>query len=637
MPTCYLRRAPVPVLFNKIPAILFLLMMAHTATAQSTNISGVVNTYARVIEVIPGKACVRLASMSGIQVNTRVLIIQMKGAGINTANNSSFGDTTALNGAGDYEVGTICSINGDSVFFFHFLLHNYDVNEKVQLVQFGQYYSAVVTDTIKAARWDSVSGTGGVITLYADQDITLQAPIFADSSGYAGGAWFNHNGTCSFLQPAGTGYAYDATSSTNLNGAYKGEGVSDVPTSVDGGKGAPANGGGGGNNHNNSGGGGGNLAAGGTGGGNSSSGPTGCNTANNWGRGGKALSSWNGQKIFMGGGGGAGHANNGALGYNNGGRGGGIIFIWANTINGNGKTISANGGTGGASQSDGAGGGGGGGTIIMNVQNYSGGLLVQAVGGNGGLSDDGLNIGRCFGGGGGGAGGEIYFSGGVPGISFSPAGGVKGNEINRELTCGTAVPGTDGNNGTIVTGYVFRTSTTPAGSCSLLLPVQLLSFSVTHQGEAVYAQWQVANPWSVAYFTLERKTQADHWVPVTSITAQDSLSGYAVTDAFSFTGTAYYRLRITEKSNAQTYSPERQLYRAAGGDFTIYPNPARNQVIIQSAKLQGPIRISDCSGRLITERPLTATRTVLSLPALTPGIYLLQVNGVTKKLMVGNQ
>ncbi|MBK7561578.1 MAG: hypothetical protein IPI68_08645 [Chitinophagaceae bacterium] len=63
------------------------------------------------------------------------------------------------------------------------------------------------------------------------------------------------------------------TSSSNLNGAYKGECVANIPATENSAKGAPANGGGGGNNHNNSGGGGANLNTGGNGGGNSSSGP----------------------------------------------------------------------------------------------------------------------------------------------------------------------------------------------------------------------------------------------------------------------------------------------------------------------------------------------------------------------------
>src|SRR4030095_6503244 len=152
-----------------------------------TNISGVVNSYYRVIEVIPAKACVRLNTVSGLARLQKTLLIQMKGASVITTNNSSFGDTTSLNNAGNYEVAVICSIDGDSVFMFHNFLNSYTVADKVQLVRFAEYYSANVVDTIKATPWSNSSGTGGVIALSVGQDLTLNAPIYADSAGYRGG------------------------------------------------------------------------------------------------------------------------------------------------------------------------------------------------------------------------------------------------------------------------------------------------------------------------------------------------------------------------------------------------------------------------------------------------------------------
>ena len=395
------------VLKKRVPVSLLSFFYFFNAFGQTTNISGIVNTYHQVIEIIPAKACVRVTNTGALNVNTKVLIVQMKGASVNTANNSSFGDTTSLNNAGNYETGTICYIIGDSVFLFHTLLNNYTpATGKVQLVQFAEYYSADVTDTIKAAPWNNTTGTGGVIALFCIQDLTLNKPVYADSGGYRGGGFVLSSGSCFNSPLDATGYIYNGASTGPQNGAYKGEGVADLTTAQSGGRGAPANGGGGGNNHNNSGGGGANLNSGGRGGGNSST--AGC-TSILKGEAGKALGNWGGQKIFMGGGGGAGHSNGGIY-TKGGGNGGGIIFIWADNLIGNGQLITAGGGRGGQSQSDGAGGGGAGGTIIMHVTNYTGSAAIQANGGDGGSSEDAGNVARCFGGGGGGAGGAIYFT-----------------------------------------------------------------------------------------------------------------------------------------------------------------------------------------------------------------------------------
>src|SRR5207247_2259131 len=109
------------------PATLVLLKFRHAivlpitvfivlSTVAQTNISGIVNNYYRVVEVIPAKACVRLNSVVGLAPLQKTLLIQMKGASVITTNNSSFGDTTALNSAGNYEIAIICAIHGDSVF-----------------------------------------------------------------------------------------------------------------------------------------------------------------------------------------------------------------------------------------------------------------------------------------------------------------------------------------------------------------------------------------------------------------------------------------------------------------------------------------------------------------------------------------
>lgn len=624
------------VLVKRALVFLFSILSAFILCGQTTNISGIVNTYHRVVEVVPAKACLRVSSTVGLTVNTRVMVIQMKGATISTANNSTFGDTTSLNGAGTYETGTICHIVGDSVFLFHMLLRSYDVASKVQLVQFGQYYSANVTDTVKAARWDSTAGTGGVIAIFADQDITLNAPIYADSSGYAGGAFFNHSGTCSIVQPVGTGYVYDATAGTNNNGAYKGESVAILSSTQDGGKGAPANGGGGGNNHNNSGGGGANLAAGGNGGGNSSTGPNGCNTSNNWGRGGKPLSSWSGQKIFMGGGGGAGHANNGGAAFNHGGAGGGIVFIWANNINGNNRLISAAGGNGAPSQADGAGGGGAGGTIIMDVTSYTGNVTLRTDGGNGGQSDDGLLAGRCFGGGAGGAGGTIYFTGAVPAVTISVAGGVRGNEIFRDPGCNPAVTGSDGSNGNFVSSYTVPASTNPAGYCQLLLPSQLLYFTAKYESKKVWFNWRVLHPEAVRDFVVEKRNDNNEWMAISNIIADDTMQLYSSTDNDPYPGYNFYRLKITEKSNSVRYSEIKRVFAGnTNAGFTIYPNPATDKITVRLAAYQhSSLRLSDISGKLLLQKQLVNAVTEIRLPVLAPGIYIVEVNDVSQKLVI---
>ncbi len=560
------------------------------------------------------------------------MLVQMKGATINTTNTVSFGDTTSTNEAGFYDIGTICTIRGDSVFLFHNLINTYNpVSGKVQLVMFAEYLSANVVDTVKAQPWNNTTGTGGVIALYADQDITLNAPVYADSSGFRGGQFIQSNGTCSNVIPA-SAYYYPAANTSPQNGAYKGEGITDIGTTQNGGRGPLANGGGGGNNHNNSGGGGANLSTGGAGGGNSST--SGC-SATLRGLGGKPLSNWNGKKIFVGGGGGAGQNNNGLLTVG-GGNGGGIIFIWANTIIGNNNLVSANGGNGGNSISDGAAGGGAGGTIIMHITNYTGGMTVRANGGNGGNSNDNGNVGRCYGGGGGGSGGAVYFTGTVPAITTSVTGGLAGVESGRDPGCAAAQPAAAGNDGPVASSYTFTRSTSPAGYCSLLLPSKLVFLKAIEMDKKVKLSWQVLNPELVKYFTIEKKDNAGNWMGLLNISAINNTEDYSSIDNNTLPGDNYYRLRITERSAAVYYSVILRVFQtASANEFTFYPNPATHSFIVYR-NTSGPadLRLTDITGKTVVQKRIWNRQEEIKLQELPAGIYLLQVNQFIKKLVI---
>jgi Secretion system C-terminal sorting domain len=603
--------------------------------AQTTNISGIVNSYYPVIQILPANDGVRVSNATGLSQHDKIMIVQMKGASVNTANTASFGDTSSLNNAGNYEIATICSIQGDTVYLFFNLLNQYTISGKVQLVKFAEYASAAVVDTIKAAPWDNTTGTGGVIAISVTSDLTLNAPVYADSSGYRGGSFKLSNGTCSNGSPANS-YYYDANNLSPQNGGFKGEGVFDISAAQSGGRGAPANGGGGGNNHNNGGAGGANLSNGGKGGGNSSN--IGC-TAELHGEAGKALSSWGGTKIFFGGGGGAGHANNGFVASPGGGHGGGIVFIQANDLISNNSRISANGQVGGPALSDGASGGGAGGTIIMNVFNsYSGTLSIETNGGAGGTEDDGGNIKRCYGAGGGGSGGAVYFTGAPPVATITAAAGAAGVETSRDAGCSAAVPALPGSAGSIINFYIYSRSFDPAGSCHSVLPVQLISFNATANQQKVLLHWKLANPELALTFLVQKMVAIRGWVTMQMVSANDIMQEYTSVDEDPFPGNNQYRLKIIEKDNSFFYSPARLVYFDGARDqFDIYPNPATGRITITGNFSSGTdVTLTDLSGRLLLQRKLAINNVdvEMDLSPIAAGMYLLRINNTIKKLVI---
>ncbi len=629
---CCLRRLSLLTTISRSWLFIFFLFPTCFVFSQTTNIDSVVNSYHKILAISTTAA--KLDNVSGLAYGNTVLIIQMKGATINTtASSPSFGDVTSLNSAGNYEVATICSVSNDSVYFFNQVMGTYDVNYSVQLVRFGEYYSANVMDTVKAQSWNKTTGKGGVLAIKVEENLTLSAPLFADSTGYKGGNFFLHS--TPFCSPAALNYAYNPTSGSTSNGGYKGEGVSDVIATSNGGKGAPANGGGGGNFHNNGGGGGANLSAGGNGGGNFST--TGCQ-GNQLGLAGKALSSSGGTKIFLGGGGGAGHANNTTQTYA-GGNGGGIIIIIAKNIINNGHKISANGQRGRSTSYDGASGGGAGGTIIMNVTNsYTGALTIQADGGNGGNEDDDNSANRCYGAGGGGSGGVIHFNGAVPaGITTSDTGGTAGINI-RSSGCGIPVLASEGTDGSVVTSYSYRTSVTPSSACGGALPVRIIYFNaILKADKKVKLEWDIANPEEATSFTIEKINSLNNWTELQTIGAQTNLHHYEIFDNTPFPGENIYRLRIKGKDNSVTYSIQKRVVLKFNDHFSIYPNPARNKIMISGKLNAGTvIKLTDITGREIKKIITNTNSSLLEFlfPSLDPGIYFLRVDNYTQKIVI---
>src|SRR5579863_3821493 len=92
--------------------------------ARAQNISGVINTYAHVIAIDTCRNAAIVPDTNGFAIGDRVLIIQMKGATIDTTNTANYGTVQSLNGAGLFEIATVQSLpNKTTIRFANKLLN----------------------------------------------------------------------------------------------------------------------------------------------------------------------------------------------------------------------------------------------------------------------------------------------------------------------------------------------------------------------------------------------------------------------------------------------------------------------------------------------------------------------------------
>ncbi len=390
-----------------LPLLIAFISVVSSVFSQTTNnISGIVNAYTPVTLI--SSCSIDVLDVSAFSVGKRVMIIQMRGATMDTSNTANFGDLLSLNNCGNYEFSHVSAIVGNTIFLTDTLQRDYDVTGAVQLILVSKSPNTTINGPITCPTWNG--STGGVIVIECSGILTLNANINAKGMGFILGNVSPTGYNC----PGSFDYYYPSTS---YFGGEKGEGISNISSAKHNGMGKLVNGGGGGNNVNAGGGGGANFGKGGNGG----FSWEGCPVMDIGGRGGQSLTYSNSlNKIFLGGGGGGGHQND--LQATPGTNGGGIVILRANILIGNGNSIDASTFdvlTGGC---DGTGGGGGGGTILLDVDNFTGALNVNAKGGDGAFP-------TCYlqGASGGGGGGVVWSKTSLPSnVSFNVSKGIRG-------------------------------------------------------------------------------------------------------------------------------------------------------------------------------------------------------------------
>ena len=174
---------------------------------------------------------------TGFAVGDTILMIQMKGAGIDSSNTSSFGTVLAYNGAGNYELNVVSAVSGTNISLLYRVIRQYDIpTGKVQFVKVACYPSYTVSATHSCTAWNGTKG--GVFAIRVSGTLTLNADIDVSGKGFVGGV-------PKYVTLYGcnrTDYYYPTT---NNEGAQKGEGITEVSAAKRWGRGALANGGGG--------------------------------------------------------------------------------------------------------------------------------------------------------------------------------------------------------------------------------------------------------------------------------------------------------------------------------------------------------------------------------------------------------
>jgi hypothetical protein len=129
-----------------IPLLLLICPILH---AQTNIIGGIVNDYTPIINYNPCDNSFIVENASKFKIGDTVLVIQMKGAVIDTTNTSNFGSVIDYKEAGNYEYNYVSGKIGNAILLKLRLERNYNyVTGKVQLIRVPFYVNALVQSTL---------------------------------------------------------------------------------------------------------------------------------------------------------------------------------------------------------------------------------------------------------------------------------------------------------------------------------------------------------------------------------------------------------------------------------------------------------------------------------------------------------
>ncbi|MEO6838719.1 MAG: LamG-like jellyroll fold domain-containing protein [Ginsengibacter sp.] len=196
-------------------------------------------------------------------------------------------------------------------------------------------------------------------------------------------------------------------------------------------------------------------------------------------------------------------------------------------------------------------------------------------------------------------------------------------------------------NGTL---YNFALNGTSSNwiSSSLVLPINLVSFSGSKKGGSNLLQWSTSSEQNSSYFEVQRSENSTDFSTIAKVAAagnSNNTRDYQYNDdqISSASPIYYYRLRMVDIDGSGKYSTIIFIKNSTGGLTTVYPNPARDQVTINVADkslINTQVLLSSLNGKVLQRIPLNQTSTQVNISNYSKGVYVLKfVDGNSIKIV----
>jgi hypothetical protein len=185
-----------------------------------------------------------------------------------------------------------------------------------------------------------------------------------------------------------------------------------------------------------------------------------------------------------------------------------------------------------------------------------------------------------------------------------------------------------------VTGLAFIVTYTPTEvniSTTVVLPIELRSFSAKANRNRTTLNWQTANETNVKNFDIEKSLDGTFFSKIKEVKANNTPSVYQALDD-NFTESAYYRLKINDLDGKTDYSKIVFVEKGKGQKLQLFPNPVKDKLTILGPS-KDEFKITDLLGRIILRGILLDNQTDIDVSKMPSGLYLLQTKEAVEKFL----
>ncbi len=169
--------------------------------------------------------------------------------------------------------------------------------------------------------------------------------------------------------------------------------------------------------------------------------------------------------------------------------------------------------------------------------------------------------------------------------------------------------------------------------CSVLLPVELVSFEARPEQGQVRLTWTTATEHDNDYFVLERSTDDLLFGPVARVPGAGNSAHalhYTTLDPWPLKGLSYYRLRQVDYDGAATWSPVVSVnYTGADQPLAIVPTVSEDGhfMVIAPEELVGALfSVVDANGAVVLAGRVPAISFPLDMSSLGAGLHVFRAS-----------